>query len=146
MLYRRVLRQHQDERVLALVPPLKVRDINKGKRHSYPFVVSLSNHGTRWFSDFWDSFIRYPWIPIPLGTIRQQAATLAQERYKGNGHTHLTELPAEREGVTRPTVRRLLLVSGQSSLRQRRPPQHCYDPGHLQLCPARTSRICRLSV
>ena len=61
-------------------------------------------------------------------TIRQQVLTLAQERYGGINHTHLTELLAEREGVivSRPTVRRLLVGAGLSSPRQRRPPQHRY--------------------
>jgi len=58
--------------------------------------------------------------------IQQQVVTLAQERYWGINHTHLTELLAEREGVmlSRPTVRRLLVRAGLSSPRQRRPPQH----------------------
>ena len=60
--------------------------------------------------------------------IRQQVVTLAQERYGGINHTHLTELLAEREGVllSRPTVRRLLVRAGLSSPRRRRPPQHRY--------------------
>ena len=39
-------------------------------------------------------------------TIQQQVASLAQERYEGINHTHLTELLAEREGVmlSRPTL------------------------------------------
>ncbi len=59
-------------------------------------------------------------------TVQQQVVTLAQERYGGINHTHLTELLAEREGVmlSRPTVRRLLVQAGLSSPRQRRPPQH----------------------
>ena len=61
-------------------------------------------------------------------TVQQQVVTLAQERYGGINHTHLTELLAEREGVmlSRPTVRRLLVRAGLSSPRQRRPPQHRY--------------------
>ncbi len=41
---------------------------------------------------------------------------LAQERYVGINHTHLTELLAEREGLilSRPTVRRLLVRAGLS--------------------------------
>ena len=59
-------------------------------------------------------------------TIRQQVVALAQERYGGVNHTHLTELLAEREGVmlSRPTVRRLLTRAGLSSPRQRRLPRH----------------------
>ncbi len=68
--------------------------------------------------------------PVPPNvtpeTVQQQVVTLAQERYGGINHTHLTELLAEREGVmlSRPTVRRLLVRAGLSSPRQRRPPQH----------------------
>ena len=59
-------------------------------------------------------------------SIGQQVVALAQERYNGINHTHLTELLAEREGVmlSRPTVRRLLTRAGLSSPRQRRPPRH----------------------
>ena len=41
---------------------------------------------------------------------QRKVASLAQEKYKGINHTHLTELLAEREGVelSRPTVRRIL--------------------------------------
>ena len=59
-------------------------------------------------------------------TIQQQVAALAQERYEGFNHTHLTELLAEREGLilSRPTVRRILVRAGLTSPRHRRPPQH----------------------
>ena len=58
--------------------------------------------------------------------IQQRVVALAQERYGGINHTHLTELLAEREGVilSRPTVRRLLVKAGLSSPRHRRPPRH----------------------
>ena len=58
--------------------------------------------------------------------IQQQVVALAQERYRGINHTHLTELLAEREGLrlSRPTVRRVLVRAGLSSPRQRRLPQH----------------------
>ena len=51
---------------------------------------------------------------------------LAQDRYQGVNHSHLTELLAEREGVvlSRSTVRRLLLGSGLSSPRRRHGPCH----------------------
>ena len=59
-------------------------------------------------------------------TIQRRVAALAQERYEGFNHTHLTELLAEREGLilSRPTVRRILLRAGLTSPRHRRPPQH----------------------
>ena len=58
--------------------------------------------------------------------IQQQVVALTQERYQGINHTHLSELLAEREGVmlSRPTVRRILVRSGLTSPRHRRPPQH----------------------
>jgi transposase len=57
---------------------------------------------------------------------RQRLITLASTQYAGVNHTHLTELLAEREGVTlaRSTVRQLLLNAGISSPRHRRPPRH----------------------
>ena len=58
--------------------------------------------------------------------IQQQVAALAQERYEGINHTHLSELLAEREGLmlSRPTLRRILVRAGLSSPRHRRRPQH----------------------
>src|SRR5919106_3507496 len=42
--------------------------------------------------------------------IQRRMIALAQERYRGVNHTHLTELLSEREGLmlSRPTVRRIL--------------------------------------
>ncbi|HZA23698.1 MAG TPA: ISNCY family transposase [Dehalococcoidia bacterium] len=59
-------------------------------------------------------------------TIQRWVVVLAQERYQGVNHTHLTELLSEREGLmlSRPTLRRILRQAGLSSPRQRRPPQH----------------------
>ena len=60
-------------------------------------------------------------------TTRQQIVVMVQDRYSGINHTHLTELLEEREGIvlSRSTVRRLLLRSGLSSPRYRRP-RHRY--------------------
>ena len=68
---------------------------------------------------------RMPPNATPMET-QQQVVSLAQERYKGLNHTHLTELLAEREGVMlyRPTVRRILVRAGLNSPRRRRPPRH----------------------
>ena len=68
---------------------------------------------------------RVPSNAIPE-TIQQQVTALAQERYKGINHTHLTELLSEREGLilSRPTVRRILVRAGLTSPRHRRPPRH----------------------
>jgi len=60
--------------------------------------------------------------------VRHQVTLLARTRYKGLNHTHLTEMLAEREGVTlsRSTVREILMKAGLTSPRQRRPPRHRY--------------------
>lgn len=51
---------------------------------------------------------------------------LAQGRYRGCNHYHLTELLWEREGLrlSRSTVRRILVVAGLQSPRRRRPSKH----------------------
>lgn len=58
--------------------------------------------------------------------IRQQVIDLAQTRYVGVNHTHLTELLAEREGIvlSRSSVRNILTSVGMESPRRRRPPRH----------------------
>ena len=68
---------------------------------------------------------RVPSNAIPE-TIQQQVTALAQERYKGINHTHLTELLSEREGLilSRPTVRRILVRAGLTSPHHRRPPRY----------------------
>src|ERR671919_1006431 len=68
---------------------------------------------------------RLPANATPAAT-RQQVVRLAQERYGGINHTHLTELLAEREGIvlSRSTLRRVLVGAGQPSPRHRRPPHH----------------------
>ena len=68
---------------------------------------------------------RSPWNsknPNLLGRVVE----LARDRYQGVNHCHLTELLAEREGITlsRSTVRRLLLWNGLMSPRHRRGPCH----------------------
>ena len=58
--------------------------------------------------------------------VREMVVTLAGGRYSGVNHTHLSELLAEREGLTlsRSTVRRLMAGAGLPSPRFRRPPRH----------------------
>ena len=58
--------------------------------------------------------------------IRKQVVALAQVRYEGFNHHHLTELLAEREGlvVSRSSVWRILTAAGLRSSRHRRPPRH----------------------
>ena len=61
-------------------------------------------------------------------SIRDLVIALAQGRYRDINHTHLSELLAEREGVSlsRPTVRRILVSSGMKSPRRGRRPRHRY--------------------
>ena len=68
---------------------------------------------------------RTPSNATPANT-KDLVVSLAQGRYKDVNHTHLSELLAEREGVTlsRPTVRRILVRAGLNSPRRRRPPRH----------------------
>ena len=57
---------------------------------------------------------------------KQLVVELAQTRYRGFNHTHLTELLAEREGITlaRTSIRNMLIRAGVESTRRRRPPRH----------------------
>ena len=50
---------------------------------------------------------------------------MAEGRYAGFNHTHLTEMMAEREGIelSRSTVRRILLTEGVRSPRRRKAPR-----------------------
>lgn len=70
---------------------------------------------------------RTPANATPL-TIRQRVVAMAKERYAGVNHTHLTELLAEREGITlsRSTLRRFLAEVGLSSPRRGRTARHRY--------------------
>ena len=51
---------------------------------------------------------------------------LARTRYAGANHTHLSELLSERDGIgiSRTTLRRILVNVGLSGPRRRRPPKH----------------------
>ena len=57
---------------------------------------------------------------------RAEVLRLAQSRYSGANHTHLSELLREREGIdiARSTLRRILVEAGLNSPRSRRPPKH----------------------
>ncbi len=58
--------------------------------------------------------------------IRKRIVHLAQTTYAGVNHKHLSELLAEREGLTlsHPTIHRILREAGLRSPRRRRPPRH----------------------
>ena len=60
------------------------------------------------------------------GETRKQVIALAQGRYAGFNHHHLTELLAEMEGLvlSRSSVWRILTAAGLRSPRQRRSPKH----------------------
>ena len=67
--------------------------------------------------------------------IRKRVIALAQDRYVGFNHHHLTELLAEWEGLvlSRPSVWRILSAGGLRSPRRRRPPRHrCRRQRYLQ--------------
>jgi transposase len=59
-------------------------------------------------------------------SLKKQVLELARSTYAGCNTQHFTELLAEREGITlcRSSVRCILLESGISSPRKRRPPKH----------------------
>jgi transposase len=69
---------------------------------------------------------------LPANTIspviKEEVISLAEARYQGVNHTHLTELLEEREGfvLSRSTVRRLMALRGLSSPWRRRRPRHRY--------------------
>ena len=58
--------------------------------------------------------------------IREQVVELAEKKYAGFNHTHLTEMLQEREGVkvSRPSVRRILKAVGMRSPKTRRSSKH----------------------
>ena len=58
--------------------------------------------------------------------LRDEVVRVARERYLGVNHQHLTELLRDREGIglSRSTVRRVMLAAGLASPRTRRPPRH----------------------
>ena len=62
-------------------------------------------------------------IPEP---IRSRVVHLAGTIYQGANHSHLAELPGEREGIDigRTTLRRILVNAGLNSPRRRRQPKH----------------------
>lgn len=68
---------------------------------------------------------RSPWQAVSAAR-EARVVELAQGRYAGFNHQHLTEMLAEREGLTlhRTTVRRILLQAGLRSPRTRRSAGH----------------------
>lgn len=62
---------------------------------------------------------------VDTGTVAR-IVELARTTYQGFNHQHLTEMLAEKHEIllSRPTVRRILLVAGIASPRRRRAPKH----------------------
>ena len=60
------------------------------------------------------------------GAVVADVVHLARTRYEGANHSHLSELPAEREGIVigRTTLRRILVNAGLKSPQRRRQPKH----------------------
>ncbi len=111
-----VLEQHWSMREAA--PLLGVSD-----RQGWRLLAAYRKEGARGLAH--KNRGRVPPNATPK-SIQEQVVALALERYERINHTHLSELLAEREGLmlSRPTVRRILVRSGLSSPRHRRPPQH----------------------
>lgn len=100
----------------ALTLDISIRHLKRLKaRYRREGVASLA-HGNRG---------RRPWHAIDPA-LAERVVELARTRYVGVNHSHLTDLLAEREGITleRSTIRRLLVRSGLPSPRPRRPPAH----------------------
>jgi len=100
----------------AAVLGLSVRQLKRLKRRYRQRGPAGLLHGNRG---------RPPWQAVPL---EQQARirALAQGRYLGFNHQHLTEMLQEHEQLPfhRTTVRRILLAAGLRTPRVRRPPHH----------------------
>lgn len=100
----------------AAVLGLSVRQLKRLKRRYRQRGPAALLHGNRG---------RPPWQAVPL---EQQARirALAQGRYLGFNHQHLTEMLQEHEQLPfhRTTVRRILLAAGLRTPRVRRPPHH----------------------
>jgi len=100
----------------ALTLELSIRHLKRLKaRYRREGVAGLA-HGNRG---------RRPWHAIDP-ELAERVVELARTRYAGLNHSHLTDLLAEREGITleRSTIRRLLVRAGLPSPRPRRPPAH----------------------
>lgn len=91
----------------------QVRRLRRGYRQRGPAALVHGNRGHRSPRRVDDA-------------TRARIVRLARTTYAGVNHRHLTELLAQREGVTlsHPTIHRLLKEAGLRSPRRRRPPKH----------------------
>lgn len=99
----------------ALTLDISIRHLKRLKaRYGREGIAALA-HGNRG---------RRPWHAIDPA-LAERVVELART-YAGLNHSHLTDLLAEREGITleRSTIRRLLVRAGSPSPRPRRPPAH----------------------
>ncbi len=110
----------------VLVRELCVKDaaslLGVSERHTWRLLAAYRNHGAAALAHAGRG--RKPGHTVPDG-IRDQVILLGRTVYAGVNHSHLTELLAEREGLTlsRSTVRRILVAAGIPSSRHRRPPR-----------------------
>jgi len=91
----------------------QVRGLLTGYRHDGAAAVAHGNRGRA--------------SPQALDSaVRARVAALARTTYAHCNHQHLSELLAEREGITvsRSSLRRMLLAAGVSTPRKRRAPKH----------------------
>jgi len=95
---------------------LSVRQVKRLKRRYQQRGPAALLHGNRG---------RVPWQAVAPEQ-QAQIRALAQGRYRGFNHQHLTEMLQEHEQLPfhRTTVRRILLAAGLRTPRIRRPPHH----------------------
>lgn len=100
----------------ALSLDISIRHLKRLKARYRREGVAGLTHGNRG---------RRPWHALDPA-VAARVVELARTRYAGLNHSHLTDLLAEREGISleRSTVRRLLVRAGLRSPRPRRPPAH----------------------
>jgi transposase len=100
----------------ALALDVSIRHLKRLKARFRDEGVGALVHGNRG---------RHPWNAVP-DELASRVVELARTRYPGLNHSHLTDLLAEREGITldRSTIRRILGRAGLPSPRPRRAPAH----------------------
>lgn len=93
------------------------------ERHTWRILAAYRKEGANTLAH--GNRGRQPANAIPE-EIKHRVIMLARTRYADFNHTHMTEMLAEREGMTlaRSTVRQILVVAGLASPRHRRPPRH----------------------
>ena len=99
------------------------RVLGVSERHTWRILAAYKENGAAALAH--GNRGRHPVNALDPEVVRKVVG-LARTRYTGCNHTHLTELLAEREGISlyRSTVRSLLTEAGVPSPRRRRPPRH----------------------